>query len=145
MVLFSLTSKLSSLPKALCKSDIFYFSTAPAPTISMLQSMNPVLWVVVGVVSGVALVGLLLLLVWRLRGGGRGGAYCGDGDEEDTQHSSSGADTEDPKLSVHLPRGKAPQLAPPAPITAHITAQDCLEMDDRNPDVIPLRNGESFL
>lgn len=103
----------------------------------MLQSINPVMWVVVGVVSGVVLVGLLLLLVWRVRGGG---ACCGDNDEDDTQHSSSGAESEDPKLTVHIARGKGPPSTAPVPVTAH----DCLEMDDRNPDVIPLRNGTLF-
>lgn len=102
--------------------------------------MNPLMWISIGVVSGVSVVAISIIVILRMRGATL--VCCCEADDEDTQHSSSGAESaEDPtKLTVNLPGGKAPPQ--------HIIADDVLEMDERNPDVIPLTNGKlefSFL
>lgn len=91
-------------------------------------------WLCVGIIIVASIAVLSLIIIIRIRS--TTGICCCDSDNENTQNSSGRSDsTEDPvKLTGSGIHAKT--------VSKNFITDDIAEGDERNPDVIPLTNGE---
>ena len=95
------------------------------------------IWLGIGGISIVCIGAILLILLLRVKGATI--VCCCDSDDDNTQHSNSRTEsTEDPtKLTESVASSKT--------LSKNYGNDESTDMDERNPDVIPLTNGKFFI
>ena len=111
--------------------------SVPVPKSNFLSNINPMIWLGIGGISIVCIGAILLILLLRVKGATI--VCCCDSDDDNTQHSNSRTEsTEDPtKLTESVASSKT--------LSKNYGNDESTDMDERNPDVIPLTNGKFFI